>query len=104
MELFTTDRRHQHQPAAIIGACDRHSLVPSQMCSAKQMASKLTTSSCSNTAVGEKVASSTIEPASQHSRHGRRESKRDQRHPLPKAIHLSTPSDLSSISEAPRVV
>ena len=55
MEPFTTDR-HQHQPAASIGACDRHSLFAPQIWNTRKVASKLTTSSCSNAAVGEKVA------------------------------------------------
>eukprot|EP00964_Phaeocystis_antarctica_P002875 scaffold1530_cov43-Phaeocystis_antarctica.AAC.1 len=69
MEPFTTDR-HQHQPAASIGACDRHSLFAPQIWNTRKVASKLTTSSCSNAAVGEKVARTTIEPTSPHSRHG----------------------------------
>ena len=71
MEPFTTDR-HRHQPAASIGACDRDILFAPQMWNTRKMASKLTTSSCSNAAVGEKVARTTIEPTSPHSRHGRR--------------------------------
>ena len=40
------------------------------MWNTRKVASKLTTSSCSNAAVGEKVARTTIEPTSPHSRHG----------------------------------
>ena len=62
-----------------LGDHARHPLIPPHWCSNKQMASKLSTGSSSNTAVGERTARTTIEHACSHRRHERRE-RRDQRH------------------------
>ena len=72
--------KHQHKPAQLHVASIACGCVAPQLWNTRKVASKLTTSSCSSAAVGEKVASSTIEPASQHSRHGRRE--RARRHKI----------------------
>ena len=70
----------QLQPASSsLGDHARHPLIPPHWCSNKQMASKLSTGSSSNTAVGERTARTTMEHACSHRRHERRE-RRDQRH------------------------
>eukprot|EP00964_Phaeocystis_antarctica_P104506 scaffold69605_cov63-Phaeocystis_antarctica.AAC.1 len=47
-------------------------VVAPQLLNTRKVASKLTTSSCSNAAVGEQVARRRIEPTNPHRRHGRR--------------------------------
>ena len=47
-------------------------VVAPQLWNTRKVASKLTTSSCSNAAVGEKVARRRIEPTTPHRRHGQR--------------------------------
>ena len=62
-----------------LGDHARHPRIPPHCCISKQMASKLSTASSSNTAVGESTARTTIKHACSHRRHERRE-RRDQRH------------------------
>ena len=69
----------------------RHSGTP-QLWNTRKVASKLTTSSCSNAAVGEKVARTTIEPTSPHSRHARRGQHDQQRDPRSRVARFSFPT------------
>jgi hypothetical protein len=48
-------RRHQHAPAASIGAGDWYSIVAPQLHSTKKAADELVTSSCGSAAAGEKL-------------------------------------------------
>ena len=64
--------KHQHKPAQLHVASIAMLVVAPQLLNTRKVASKLTTSSCSNAAVGEKVARRRIEPTNPHRRHGRR--------------------------------
>ena len=77
-EMFMMPKPQLQQAAALVIMLDIHR-IPPYRCSNKQMASKLSTGSSSNTAVGERTARTTIEHACSHRRHERRE-RRDQRH------------------------
>ena len=63
--------KHQHKPAQLHVASIAMLVVAPQLLNTRKVASKLTTSSCSNAAVGEKVARRRIEPTNPHRRHGR---------------------------------
>ena len=64
-----TVRRHQHAPAASIGAGDWYSSFAPQLHSTKKAAGELATSGCGSAAAGEKAACSTHESAIPRSRH-----------------------------------
>ena len=64
--------KHQHKPTQLHVASTNLLVVAPQWWNTRKVASKLTTSSCSNAAVGEKVARRRIEPTNLHRRHGRR--------------------------------
>ena len=78
--------KHQHKPAQLHVASIAMLVVAPQLLNTRKVASKLTTSSCSNAAVGEKVARRRIEPTNPHRRHGRR------------SIHPSTSAAIGYLS------
>ena len=63
----------QLQQAAAMIILSNTTIIPARQCSTKQTASKLATSGSSSAAVGEMVASTTVEPTSPHGPHERRE-------------------------------
>ena len=64
--------KDQHEPAQLHVQHCNVAVVAPQLWNTRKVASKPTTSSCSNAAVGEKVARRRIEPTNPHRRHGRR--------------------------------
>ena len=78
-EREVLDAQASAPASSSLGDHARHPHIPPHWCSSKQMASKLSTGSSSNTAVGERTARTTIEHSCSHRRHERRE-RRDQRH------------------------
>ena len=80
--------KHQHKPAQLHVASIAMLVVAPQLLNTRKVASKLTTSSCSNAAVGEKVARRRIEPTNPHRRHGH-EGEHNQRHSLHPSIQVS---------------
>ena len=64
--------KDQHKPAQLHVQHCNVAVVAPQLWNTRKVASKPTTSSCSNAAVGEKVARRRIEPTNPHRRHGRR--------------------------------
>jgi len=87
MVLFEMDRHQLQQAAAMVMLSDI-STNAQQHCSIKEIASRLTTSSSSSVAVGERAARTTVEHACSHRRHERHE-RRDQRHFPSRALYLS---------------
>ena len=72
MELFEMDMHQLQQAAAMVILSDM-TIILARQCGTKQTASKLATSGSSSAAVGEMVASTTVEPTSPHGPHERRE-------------------------------
>ena len=81
--------KHQHKPAQLHVASIAMLVVAPQLLNTRKVASKLTTSSCSNAAVGEKVARRRIEPTNPHRRHGRRGRARSPAFAARELIYLS---------------